>query len=65
MKTLLKKPTYNLIVQSEDDGRNFIEAAIYGLFILSVVFGLYQFAAQISRPERTAQVETAALVAHS
>jgi hypothetical protein len=40
--------TYDLIVESEseDKGRNIIEALIYGIFILSAVVSIFQAAAQ-------------------
>jgi len=62
MKSLTKKSTYNLVVQSEDRSGSVIEAAIYGLFILSTIFGMWQFAAQTINSPRAAQVQTSPIV---
>jgi hypothetical protein len=36
--------TYGLLVRSEEKGRGVFEIAVYGIFILSVVFSICQFA---------------------
>ena len=36
--------TYGLLVQSEETGRGVLEIAVYAVFILSVVFSIWQFA---------------------
>jgi hypothetical protein len=38
--------TYALLVRSEEKKRNALEIVIYSLFILSVVFSIWQFAHQ-------------------
>jgi hypothetical protein len=38
--------TYALLVRSEEKKRNVMEIVVYALFILSVVFSIWQFAHQ-------------------
>ncbi len=41
-----KKSTYWLLVQSEEKSRNILEIALYGLFAVSAVASIWQFAEQ-------------------
>jgi hypothetical protein len=41
-----KRSTYRLLVQSEETGRNILEAALYTLFALSALAAIWQFAEQ-------------------
>ena len=45
-----KKWTYRLLVQSEEKGRNILEAALYALFALSALAAIWQFADQPAMP---------------
>ena len=42
------RSTYRLLVQSEEKARNILETALYGLFALSAVVSIWQFAQQTS-----------------
>jgi hypothetical protein len=42
----IHKSTYALLVQSEDKKRSLLETIAYGLFILSAVAAIWQFALQ-------------------
>ncbi len=62
--------TYALLVRSEEKERSLLETIAYGLFILSAVAAIWQFAQQpINLPldamPRTASVTQAAVAAHS
>lgn len=65
MKSLTKKSTYNLVVNSEDRRGIVMEAAIYASVLASTIFGLWQFAAQTITPSPVAQNTPTALVARS
>jgi hypothetical protein len=39
-----KRWTYRLLVQSEETGRNILEAVLYALFALSALAAMWQFA---------------------
>jgi hypothetical protein len=39
-----KRWTYRLLVQSEETGRNILEAVLYALFALSALSAIWQFA---------------------
>ena len=41
-----KRWTYRLLVQSEEKSRNILETALYGLFALSALVSIWQFAEQ-------------------
>ena len=41
-----KRSTYRLLVQSEEKSRNILEIALYGLFAVSAVASIWQFADQ-------------------
>jgi len=43
-----KRWTYRLLVQSEEKSRNILETALYGLFALSALVSIWQFAEQPS-----------------
>jgi len=43
-----KRSTYRLLVQSEEKSRNILETGLYGLFALSAVVSIWQFALQTS-----------------
>jgi hypothetical protein len=60
--------TYTLLMRSEEKERSLFETIAYGLFILSSVAAIWQFAAQpVKLPDtvRTASVTQAAVVSHS
>ncbi|HMG06080.1 MAG TPA: hypothetical protein VK581_11495 [Chthoniobacterales bacterium] len=62
--------TYALLVRSEDNERNLFETIVYGLFILSAVAAIWQFAQQpINLPlgdmSRTASASQVSSAAHS
>ena len=42
----MKRSTYRLLVQSEEKSRNILETALYGLFAISAVVTIWQFAEQ-------------------
>ena len=42
------RSTYALLVQSEEKSRNILETVLYGLFALSAVVSIWQFAEQPS-----------------
>ncbi|MEY2562343.1 MAG: hypothetical protein QOH88_536 [Verrucomicrobiota bacterium] len=42
----VQESTYALLVRSEDKERSFFETVVYGLFILSAVAAIWQFAQQ-------------------
>jgi hypothetical protein len=41
--------TYALLVRSKETSRDLLEAAVYGLCVLSAIFAIWQFVAQSSR----------------
>jgi hypothetical protein len=45
-----KKSTYRLLLQSEERNRNILEAALYGLFALSALAAIWQFAEEPAMP---------------
>ena len=45
-ETVMKRSTYRLLVQSEEKSRNILETALYGLFAISAVLTIWQFAEQ-------------------
>jgi len=51
-----KKSTYRLLVQSEEKNRNLLEMALYGLFALSALAAIWQFAAEPAMPTYRAGV---------
>ena len=60
--------TYTLLMRSEEKERSLFETIAYGLFILSSVAAIWQFAAQpVKLPDtlRTASVTQAAVVSYS
>lgn len=66
--TKASESTYTLLVRSEEKERSLFETIAYGLFILSSVAAIWQFAAQpVKLPDtlRTASVTQAAVVSHS
>jgi hypothetical protein len=75
MKTIqvnneVHESTYALLVRSEDNERNLFETIVYGLFILSAVAAIWQFAQQpINLPlgamSRTASASQVSSPAHS
>lgn len=42
----MKRSTYRLLVQSEEKSRNILETALYGLFAISAIVTIWQFAEQ-------------------
>jgi len=42
----MKRSTYRLLVQSEEKSRNILETALYGLFAISALLTIWQFAEQ-------------------
>ena len=53
----MKRSTYRLLVQSEEKSRNILETALYGLFAISAVAAIWQFAEQPAAPmQRTGTV---------
>jgi hypothetical protein len=65
----IHESTYALLVRSEDKERSLLETIAYGLFILSAVAAIWQFALQpVNFPVSatpTASVTQAALVSRS
>lgn len=49
-ETAARQSTYSLLVRSEEKERNIFETAIYALFVLCVVVGIWSFAMQQSVP---------------
>ena len=62
--------TYALLVRSEDKERNLFETIVYGLFVLSAVAAIWQFAHQpinlplATMPETASITQTAGAAAH-
>ena len=44
--SMKKKSIYRLLVQSEEKSRNILETALYGLFAISAMVTIWQFAEQ-------------------
>jgi hypothetical protein len=42
--TPVRKSTYALLVRSEENDRGIFETLVYGMFVLSAVIGIWQFA---------------------
>ena len=66
----VQKSTYALLVRSEEKERSLFETAVYGLFILSAVAAIGQFALQpvnfpLEAMPQTASVTQAPVVSHS
>lgn len=66
----IHESTYALLVRSEEKERSLLETIAYGLFILSAVAAIWQFAQQpINLPldamPQTASVTSAQVAAHS
>lgn len=65
----IHESTYALLVRSEDKERSLLETIAYGLFILSAVAAIWQFALQpVNFPvsaSSTASVAQAGLASHS
>ena len=66
----VQESTYALLVRSEEKERGLFEAVAYGLFILSAVAAIWQFAAQpvklpVDALPRTASVAQAEVVSGS
>ena len=45
-----KRYTYKLLVQSEEKHRNILEAIVFGLFALSALAAIWQFAEEPAMP---------------
>jgi hypothetical protein len=68
--TEIHESTYALLVRSEEKERNLFEIIAFGVFILSAVFAIWQFAQQplnlpLAVMPRTASVTQASESAHS
>ena len=66
----IHESTYALLVRSEEKERSLFEAIAYGLFILSAVAAIWQFAQQpinlpLSAMPQTVSVTQAGVAAHS
>ena len=66
----VRESTYALLVRSEEKERSLFETIAYGLFILSAVAAIWQFAQQpvnlpVGALPRTASVTQAAVVSNS
>jgi hypothetical protein len=66
----IHESTYALLVRSEEKERSLLETIAYGLFILSAVAAIWQFAQQpinlpLSAMPGTASVTQACVAAHS
>jgi len=68
--TQVRQSTYALLVRSEEKERSIFEAVAYGVFILSSVAAIWQFAQQpvtlpLGAAPRTVSVAQASAVANS
>jgi hypothetical protein len=66
----VRKSTYAMLVRSEEKERSLFETIAYGLFILSTVAAIWQFAQQpvnipADAPRHTASTTQAAVVSNS
>ncbi len=57
----IQESTYALLVRSEDRERSILETIVYGLFILSAVAAIWQFAQQPINFPVSATLHTAAM----
>jgi len=58
----MKRSTYRLLVQSEEKSRNLLETALYGLFAISALLTIWQFAEQ---PAAVPNLRAGTVIHHS